>query len=638
VKARAFIVLVGAALSLAFAARAHADLGDEQKLAARYAPVVRLVTQEHECGPGEPYRPMDVDALFGEDTVALRGPWTKLDLVKIGPAAQELVGRYEYHLDFPGSALEPGCDYERWSRRITAGKNATVYAHVAVDPADPGKVALQYWLFYAFNDFNNLHEGDWEMIQLNFVARDARAALDKQPAEVGYSSHEGAESAHWGDEKLEVVDRTHPVVYPGAGSHANKYTAALYLGSSAEAGVGCDDTQGPHDELRPTVATIPSEPAAARRAFPWVAFQGRWGELQKAFFNGPTGPNLKDQWAAPIEWSKTWRDRSYAVPTGGILGTRATDFFCAAVTSGSRGLVSLLRSPGLTVLVLAVLAALLIFGVTRTEWRPAAPLHIARRRAWGQILSAAGRMYVKRASLFLGIGLLFIPLGAVISAVQAVVLGGFGLVGVDTTGESAGALLFVVVAIGTTLTFLGLGLVQAATACALVEIDEGRSIGPLRAYRLALARIRPLLGALGAAVAVVLVLSATTILIPVAIWLTVRWLLLAQVVELEHESALGGLRRSSRLVRGRWVRLGSLIGVGALLALAIGPLLGAILIFLSEAALPLLNIVAGVVYALAMPFVALTTSYAYFDARARDELERTSAPAVLPAEITLRAV
>ena len=30
--------------------------------------------------------------------------------------------------------------------------------------------------------------------------------------------------------------------------------------------------------------------------------------------------------------------------------------------------------------------------------------------------------------------------------------------------------------------------------------------------------------------------------------------------------------------------------------------------------------VAGVVYALAMPLVALTTSYVYFDARAREEL------------------
>ena len=61
-----------------------------------------------------------------------------------------------------------------------------------------------------------------------------------------------------------------------------------------------------------------------------------------------------------------------------------------------------------------------------------------------------------------------------------------------------------------------------------------------------------------------------------------------------------------------------------------------LLIFLTDAPLALLNLVAGVVYALAMPFVALTTTYLYFDARVHVALappkERT-----LPAEIEIRA-
>ena len=499
----------------------------------------------------------------------------------------------------------------------------------------PGKIALQYWLFYAFNDFNNTHEGDWEMLQLVFDAGDAREALGEEPESVGYSSHEGAERADWGEDKLEVVGGTHPVVYPGAGSHANKFTDALYLGSSAEAGVGCDDTRGPHVELRPSVKTIPRDPGAARAAFPWIAFEGRWGELQKAFFNGPTGPNLKQQWDEPITWSGGWRDRSYAVPTGGVFGTSATDFFCSAVATGSSWLVQLLRNPGLTLLVLGGLLALAVFAATRTTWRPVAPLRLARRRAWGQILSAAGRMYVRRARLFLGIGVLLIPLGVVVSLLQALVLGGFGLLGVDTTGESAGALVLLVVAIGTTLTLLGLAVVQAATVRALVEIDEGRAIGPLRAYGLAMQRIRPLLGGLAIGVAAWVALTATAFLAPVAIWLVVRWLLLAPVVELEEHTGLGSLRRSARLVRHRWLRVGSLVGVGAVLALAAGPLLGALLILATDAPLALLNVVAGVVYALAMPFVALTTAYVYFDARARHELEPEREPDVLPAEFEL---
>ena len=387
--------------------------------------------------------------------------------------------------------------------------------------------------------------------------------------------------------------------------------------------------------MLPIVETIPSDPAAAERRFPWIAFQGRWGELQKAFFNGPTGPNLKTQWTEPIQWSKSWRDRSYAVPTAGVLGTGATDFFCSAVTTGSRGLVSLLRNPSLTILVLGVLAVLAVFALTRTRWHPSAPLRLARRRAWGQILSAAGRMYVGHARLFLGIGLLFIPLGAVISVVQALTLGGFGLIGIDVTGESAGAVLFLLVAIGTTFALLGFGIVQAATAGALIELDAGRPVGPIQAYRAAITKLRPLFRGIVVAVVVCLALNLTAVLIPVALWLAVRWLLLAQVVELEGQSGLGGLRRSAGLVAGHWFRVASIVGVGALIAFAAGPLLGALLILATDAPLALLNVVAGVVYALAMPFVSLATSYVYFDALAREGLEHDRAPAVLPAEIAL---
>ena len=64
--------------------------------------MVRLVEQKEECGPGEPYHPLDVNALFGQPTVALRGPWNGSDLVKIGPTARDLTGGlYDYHLDFP---------------------------------------------------------------------------------------------------------------------------------------------------------------------------------------------------------------------------------------------------------------------------------------------------------------------------------------------------------------------------------------------------------------------------------------------------------------------------------------------------------------------------------------------------------
>jgi hypothetical protein len=623
------------ALVLAAAPPASADTQDEIALAERYAPVVRLVEQEDECGPGEPYEPMDVEALFDEPTVALRGPWGGGDLVEIGPAASDLAGGlYEYHLDFPGNALDPRCDYELWARRVTAGRAPAVYAHVATDPAYPGRLALQYWLFYAYNDWNNLHEGDWEMIQLLFDAPTAAEALDRRPTAIGYSQHEGAERADWGDDKLELVDGTHPVVYPAAGSHANFFDEALFVGSSAEQGVGCDDTTGPSVTIRTAVFTIPSDRDEAQAEFPWIDFEGRWGELQRAFFNGPTGPNLKRQWTEPIQWSEGWRDRSYAVPGGGLLDTGATDFFCDAVAAGSRALQRFLDSPSVVLITLVTLALLVLILISGGTWRPTAPFRLARRRAWGQILAAAGRLYVGRMPLVVGIGALTIPIALLTTLLQALVLGASRVAGIETEGESRGLLALLVLAIGTTLTLMVLGLVQAATVRALVEIDAGRATGPVRAYRLAADSIVPLLGALAVAAVVVTLLGTSVFLLPVAIWLAVRWALVAPVAELEGLRAGETLRRSGRLVRPQWLKVATLALVGAALALAAGPLVGALLIVATSAPLWILNLVAGVVYALAMPFVALVTAYVYFDARARDELAERE-PDRLPAELEL---
>jgi hypothetical protein len=625
------LAVVSAALILAPAAAA--DLADERALAEKYVPVVRIVEQEDVCGYGEPFIPTDIDLLLDEQTVALRGPWNVTELVEIGPSADDLVDRFEYHLDFPGDALAPGCDYNRWAQRLTEGSEPVVYAHVVGEAGFPGKLALQYWFFYPFNDFNNTHEGDWEMVQLVFDAPDAASALAAEPVEVGYSSHEGAERAEWGDEKLVLVDGR-PVVYPAAGSHANKFGDALWLGSSAEAGVGCDDTRGPHRELSPRVVTIPSDRDAAEAAYPWIAFEGRWGELQKAFFNGPTGPNLKTQWTQPITWSEDWRDRSYAIPTGGAFGTSSTDFFCSAVAKGSRALSRLLSNALPLVVFLATILGLVTFAVVRATWTPVAPLRIARRRSWGQIISASVRMYARRPLLFLGLGVLLVPIAVVMTFVQWLLLEAIDLLG-TVSGEGAGAWAFLSVVVGTTFALLGLGLVQAATACALVEIDANRPVGAWTAFRLALRRFRPLLGAIALFVLVWVVLTSTVVLIPVAIWIAVRWCLAAPVVELDGLRPFRSLRRSGELVRGRWIRAGSLVGVSAALALLAGPLLGAILIFTTEAPLALLNIVAGVVYALAMPYVALVTSYVYFDSRSRLELEPVERVSELPAEIQL---
>ena len=275
-------------LALVFAGVAQAQA--EEELAERYAPVVRLVEQPEECGPGEPYRPIDVEAIFDEETVSLRGPWRSNDLVEIGPSADDLGrGLYEYNLDFPGDALNPGCDYELWARRITADTEPTVYAHVAQEAAYPDRLALQYWFYYPFNDWNNLHEGDWEMIQLVFDGRTRRGgARDASPVEVGYSQHEGAERAEWGDDEARDRRRHAPGRLPG-GRVARELL--LGAGSSSAArpqqGVGCDDTTGPQRGAAPGVAHRSRATGGRARGLPLDRVRGPLGRAPAGVLQRP---------------------------------------------------------------------------------------------------------------------------------------------------------------------------------------------------------------------------------------------------------------------------------------------------------------------------------------------------------------
>jgi hypothetical protein len=587
-----------------------------QTLADRYSPVVRLQKLGTNCDDGEQFQPTDVNAVLGDQQVALRGPWRPPDLVKTQPEGTDLVRGYPGHfLDFPGDPLRPGCDYADWSARINSTHPATVYAHVVQDPAYPGKLSLEYWFFYIFNDYNNTHEGDWESVALIFDAPTPAAALSTKPTAVGFSQHGGAERARWGDSKLELVDGTHPVVYPAAGSHANKYGQRLYLGRGSE-GLGCDDTTRPATELRPDVAYVPMQRADYLKQYPWLAFEGRWGERQRSFFDGPTGPNDKASWLHPIQDAEAnWRDDSTTVPAGKVLGPSGTGVFCTAVGTGSNLLRETLDRIWLLVLILAALVALIWYAASRTRWSDAAPLPARMRRAWGQTVVSALRLFRERPRLFAAFAAAFVVLGlatlalAELQAARRDSPTDLGAPTENATGFWA-SLLALAITVLTAATYVAL---LAVVTSMLDRLDRGAPVSAAFTWDDVRSRARPLAAVAVRYFVIIAVLTLIVATIPLAIYYAASRAFAIPVVMAEHASASTALKRSRLLVKGRWWRTAGPLAIIVGLGLSIGPIAGIVLLLATDLRPSLINVVSSLLFALAMPLVAAAVVYLYFD-------------------------
>ncbi|HEX8036793.1 MAG TPA: hypothetical protein VF510_23245, partial [Ktedonobacterales bacterium] len=113
----------------------------------------------------------------------------------------------------------------------TRDERYTYYGRVV---REHGYIALQYWFFYAFNDWRssfhgvNDHEGDWEMITV-YAAPNAQGTIE--PCWMACSAHDSDGDdlrRRWDDPGLERIGE-HPVIYVGAGSHANYFFRGEYM-------------------------------------------------------------------------------------------------------------------------------------------------------------------------------------------------------------------------------------------------------------------------------------------------------------------------------------------------------------------------------------------------------------------------
>ncbi len=591
-----------------------------EELAEKYVPITELREEtDPPCDTSqEQYQPTSVDTVLGNPDVVLQhGPEGGGPLVDIrrAPTAQQIAGLgHGYYLNLEGRVLGDTCVYAKaFKKLLEEGKApAITYAHIAREEGHSG-FALQYWFFWYFNQFNDLHEGDWEGMQITFEADTPAVALHEEPSEIILFQHAGGERASWEDGKVQK-EGTHPIVYPAAGSHATFYDSAVYVENGQHgSGLGCDNTTGPLRELKLTPVLMPNG-IRSRGEFAWTSYGGRWGEREKGYNNGPTGPQTKTVWRHPFEWMEKQRTTSPRLPGGTIAGPQVTRAFCGAVAAASELINLDAESPGAAVATVIVLAILLIAFVGFTRWRPVEIDHLRRRRAFGQILRAARQFYGRHWRVLLPIALAALVLIGVTNL----------LAGLITESSPQPGQTGVNLAWADLLEQFIRPVAQALVAAIAVVIAREATRDKAVTFRQAVlgvkARFWRVVGAQLLATIGVLLLALTVIGLPWALWKLVGWAFVQEEVIFTDKSVRESFRDSSELVRGRWFRTARVILIFYVVGIAAGPILTFALIF---TALPLfwINVIGSLVFALLIPFTALGGTFLYFDLSVREEEE-----------------
>ena len=204
------------------------------------------------------------------------------------------------------------------------------YAYYYRTTRDRQYLGLQYWFFYAYNDWAtsyrgmNDHEGDWEGVYL-FFELDEVGAPKEPPAYVTYVGHHSRLTKPWGHHDV-TLEGTHPVCYVAGGSHATypecKEYDLMRIYDLADYATGDGVTIGPGDWAR----------AMDLDRQPWTeAFLGGWGtrywlplswakqslrvlqtrldEIGLPGVSAPRGPryaddgNVRPNWISAVSWA-----------------------------------------------------------------------------------------------------------------------------------------------------------------------------------------------------------------------------------------------------------------------------------------------------------------------------------------------
>jgi hypothetical protein len=247
------------------------------KLATQYAPVLRFAT-------GEQYRPIQLEDYL-RNTVLRTGTPQRGILERPQPTLFSLpVTPAQTYLDVRGA--EPNANAARYpaiEQTIESARaRPTVYWHLARQPSS-GRIALEYWFFYLYNNFYANHESDWEGVTV-FVK-------DGVALGATYSQHQGRKWVPWSSL---ATTAGHPSVFVGRGSHADYPAAGRYSvrvcwtlrGRRCAPSPKVDDASGGGSTLAP--------PAYDLQDFGGLGYTGSWGSGNYVFGVGLANDRISD--------------------------------------------------------------------------------------------------------------------------------------------------------------------------------------------------------------------------------------------------------------------------------------------------------------------------------------------------------
>ena len=313
-----------------------------QRLAEKYAPILRM-------HPQETVFPSPVEVMIQNATLRDAGGNAVTNPAPPSPLTAEYIGTFtqdsyeDYYLDLSVAAPntldraksgldDPYAGYDN-AAELFSNHPRRIYARWDIDG---GYLILQYWFFYPL-DRN--HEGDWEMIQIEFpsdLPSDAAPTqadslmrsifrLGIEPIRIIYAAH-GVLADHecWHRNPDIIRSAWHPHVFVARGSHASYYRADIFdfdlVGSPLVDETSPEGTAlvpptflGSFDDQETYDLSLLDDTV---ERFPWVHFRGKWGEqTDRSFGDGPSGPMYALQWQTPRGF---WYRRGFCAGGQGV--------------------------------------------------------------------------------------------------------------------------------------------------------------------------------------------------------------------------------------------------------------------------------------------------------------------------------